>query len=300
MPNIIELTSDNTEVRLDKFVAEKIPTLSRVKVRELIDGGFVKVNGKAVKPSYLLNTGDRIIAEIPLPPPSKHPAEHIPLKVIYEDEDLAVIDKPPGLTTHPAPGHPDGTLLNALLAKYPELAEEGGERPGIVHRLDKDTSGLMVVARSRQAQAALSAQFKERAVTKTYLVLVKGKLEPRSGIIEAAIGRHPANRKKMAVTEDGREAKSQYRVIQYYKGYTFVEVRIFTGRTHQIRVHLAAIGFSVVGDETYGMKSELFPRQFVHSHRLSFKQPKSGAILNFTSELATDLAAGLAKLSPLS
>ncbi|PPD58230.1 RluA family pseudouridine synthase [Dehalogenimonas etheniformans] len=300
MPEKIELISDNTEVRLDKFVAEKIPTLSRVKVRELIDGGFVKVNGKAVKPSYLLNTGDRIVAEIPLPPPSNHPAEHIPLKVIYEDEDLAVIDKPRGLTTHPAPGHPDGTLLNALLAKYPELAEEGGERPGIVHRLDKDTSGLMVVARSRQAQAALSAQFKERTVTKTYLVLVKGKLEPRSGIIEAAIGRHPANRKKMAVTEDGREAKSQYRVIQYYKGYTFVEVRIFTGRTHQIRVHLAAIGFPVVGDETYGMKSELFLRQFVHSHRLGFKQPKTDALLSFTSELAPDLAAGLAKLSPLS
>jgi 23S rRNA pseudouridine1911/1915/1917 synthase len=285
---------------LDKYVAEKTPDLSRVQVREFIDGGLIKVNGKTVKPSYLIKIGDRIDANIPPPPSNKHAAEDIPLTVIYEDEDLAVINKPPGLTTHPAPGHPDGTLLNALLARYPELKEESGERPGIVHRLDKETSGLMVVARSRQAQAALSDQFKERQVTKTYLVLVKGKLEPRSGIIEASIGRSSIDRKKMAVSDTGREAKSQYRVIQYYKGYTLLEVRIFTGRTHQIRVHLAAIGFPVVGDDTYGASAELFPRQFVHSHQLSFKQPKTGQILSFTSDLAPDLAEGLAKLTPIS
>ncbi len=299
MAGKIDLISEAIGLRLDKYVAEKTPELSRVQVRELIDGGLLKVNGKVVKPSYLIKIGDRIEAEVPPPPPNGHAAENIPLTVIYEDKDLAVIDKPPGLTTHPAPGHPDGTLLNALLARYPELAEEGGERPGIVHRLDKETSGLMVVARSRAMQAALSDQFKERQVTKAYLVLVKGKLEPKTGIIEAAIGRNPADRKKMAVSEAGREAKSQYRVIQYFKGYTFLEVQIFTGRTHQIRVHLAAIGFPVIGDETYGVMSDLVPRQFVHSHRLSFKQPNTGEMLSFTSELPADLAAGLARLKPI-
>ncbi|APV43533.1 23S rRNA pseudouridine(1911/1915/1917) synthase [Dehalogenimonas formicexedens] len=299
MPEKITLISDASEVRLDKFATGKIPAMSRARIRELIDGGSIKVNGKTAKPSHLIKAGDQIEIEIPPSPSGNHGAEPIPLTIIYEDADLAVIDKPPGLTTHPAPGHPDGTLLNALLGRYPELQEDGGDRPGIVHRLDKETSGLMVVARSRQAQAALSQQFKDRQVIKTYLVLVKGKVEPERGIIEAAIGRHPGNRKKMAVTEDGREAKSQYQVIRYYRGYTLLEVRIFTGRTHQIRVHLAAIGFPVAGDETYGMKSELFPRQFVHSHRLSFTQPKTGTALSFTSELAPDLTAGLAKLTPL-
>jgi 23S rRNA pseudouridine1911/1915/1917 synthase len=189
--------------------------------------------------------------------------------------------------------------LNALLARYPELAEGEGDRPGIVHRLDKETSGLMVAARSRKAQAALSEQFKERQVTKSYLVLVQGRVEPKTGIIEAAIGRHPVNRKKMAVTEAGREARSQYKVIQYYKGYTLLEVRIFTGRTHQIRVHLAAIGFPAVGDDTYGAASEFFKRQFVHSHKLSFRQPETGETLSFVSELPPDLALGLARLTPI-
>ena len=298
MTRLVELVADAGIGRLDKFIAGKIPDISRVRIHELIDSGLVTVNGKDVKPSYLPSLGDRIVVNIPPPPPSGHAAENIPLKMIYEDKDLAVIDKPSGLTTHPAPGHPDGTLLNALLARYPELAESGDERPGIVHRLDKNTSGLMVVARSRQAQAALSQQFKDRQVVKTYLVLVKGRLEPKTGIIEAAIGRHPIDRKKMAVSDSGREAKSQYRVIQYFKGYSLLEVRIFTGRTHQIRVHLAAIGFPVVGDETYGVVSELFQRQFVHSHRLSFKQPNTGEMLNFSAELPSDLAESLTLLEP--
>ena len=299
MPSKIEIISDASEVRLDKYVAEKIPDLSRMRVRELIDSGSITVNGKTAKPSYLIKTGDRIVADVPPPPPTVHVAENIPLKIIYEDDSLAVIDKPPGLTTHPAPGHPDGTLLNALLGRYPELSEGGGERPGIVHRLDKDTSGLMVVARSREIQGALSEQFKERQVTKAYLVLVRGKLEPKTGIIEAAIGRSMIDRKKMAVSETGREAKSLYRVIQHFKGYTLLEVRIFTGRTHQIRVHLAAIGFPVIGDQTYGVASEFFPRQFLHSHRLSFTHPKTGNTLSFTSELPPDLSDGLAGLTPI-
>jgi 23S rRNA pseudouridine1911/1915/1917 synthase len=300
LDRLIDLVAEENAagIRLDKFIAGQLPEMSRVRVRELIDGARVKVNNKEAKPSYPVAAGDKIVVAIAPSPSSRAVAQNIPLKVVYEDRDLAVIDKPAGLTTHPAPGHPDGTLVNALLARYPELAGGEDDRPGIVHRLDKDTSGLMVVARSRQAQAALSDQFKQREVTKVYLVLVKGRLEPKNGIIEAAIGRHPVNRKKMAVTESGREAKSQYRVIQYYKGHTLLEVRIFTGRTHQIRVHLAAIGFPVAGDETYGLKSEMFPRQFVHARRLSFKQPTTGDTLEFTSELPPDLAGGLACLTP--
>ncbi len=291
-----EFIADDNGIRVDKFIAGKISELSRVRARELIGAGLVMVNDKTIRPSQLLKTGDRIKLTVPPPPPSGHAAENIPLKVVYEDKDLAVIDKPPGLTTHPAPGHPDGTLLNALLARYPELSQGEGDRPGIVHRLDKDTSGLMVIARSRQAQAALADEFKRREVTKVYLVLVKGHVEPSSGVIEAAIGRHPVNRKKMAVTEGGREARSQYRVTKHFKGYSLLEVRIFTGRTHQIRVHLGAIGFPVVGDNTYGVRSEIFPRQFVHAHRLSFKQPFTGQTLDFTSELPADLAVPLSRL----
>ncbi|AKG52939.1 ribosomal large subunit seudouridine synthase [Dehalogenimonas sp. WBC-2] len=296
MTRIVDLTTDSPGVRLDKFIASQIPELSRVRVRELIDQGLVTVNKQQVKPSQLLKTGDAVTVAIPPPATSEIIAENIPLNIIYQDADLAVIDKPAGLTTHPAPGHSAGTLLNALLAYFPELAGEEGDRPGIVHRLDKDTSGLMVVARSRRSQAALSDQFKHRQVTKVYLVLVKGRVEPSNGIIEASIGRHQVNRKKMAVTENGREAKSQFHVVEYFKNYTLLEVRIFTGRTHQIRVHLAAIGYPVAGDQTYGVKSEYFPRQFVHAHRLSFTQPTTGETLSFTSELPPDLAVPLSRL----
>jgi 23S rRNA pseudouridine1911/1915/1917 synthase len=292
----LELVAETGGLRLDKFVSEKDPELPRVRVRALIEGGQITLNGRQVKPSHLVKTGDRIEVTIPPPPPSDIIPEAIPLRIIYEDNDLAVIDKPAGLTTHPAPGHLGGTLLNAIVSLYPELSEAEGDRPGIVHRLDKDTSGLMVIARSRRAQAALSDQFKRREVTKVYLVLVKGRVEPTAGIIDAAIGRHPGTRNKMAVTESGREARSQYLVAKYFKHYTLLEVRIFTGRTHQIRVHLSAIGYPVVGDETYGVRSEIFPRQFVHAHRLKFKQPSTGAILEFTSELPPDLAAPLSRL----
>ncbi|MEL7562677.1 RluA family pseudouridine synthase [Dehalogenimonas sp. 4OHTPN] len=296
MDRRLELVAEAGGLRLDKFIAGKDSGLSRARVRALIDGGQITVNGGKVKPSHLVKEGDRVEVNIPSPPPSGITPEAIPLRVLYEDNDLAVVEKPAGLTTHPAPGHPGGTLLNAILSRYPELAEAEGDRPGIVHRLDKDTSGLMVVARSRQTKAALSDQFKRREVTKVYQVLVKGRVEPSAGIIDAAIGRHPVARKKMAVTEFGREARSQYLVAKYFRHYTLLEVRIFTGRTHQIRVHLSAIGYPVVGDDTYGVRSEIFPRQFVHAHRLKFKQPSTGAILEFTSELPPDLAAPLSRL----
>lgn len=291
------MIADISGNRLDKYIAGQIKELSRVQIRELIDNNWVTVNGLQVKPSYQLDSGDRIKLVIPPPPPSGTAAENIPLKVLYEDNELAVIDKPAGLTTHPAPGHASGTLLNALMSRFPELLNEGGERPGIVHRLDKNTSGLMVIARTRQAQAALAEQFKKREVTKVYLALVKGTVEPSEGIIEAPIGRHQQQRKKMAITGNGREARSQYRVIKRFKNCTLLEVRIYTGRTHQIRVHLKSIGYPVIGDETYGIMSEKFSRQFLHSHRLSFKQPSSGCVLSFTSELPPDLSIPLSSLT---
>jgi 23S rRNA pseudouridine1911/1915/1917 synthase len=292
-----ELVADREGWRLDRYLAEKLPDRSRASLQELIREGFVTVNGRPARPASPLKPGDRVTVELPPPAPTTATAEDIPLTVIYEDEDLAVIDKPAGLTTHPAPGHPAGTLLNALLSRFPELRDSGLDRPGIVHRLDKDTSGLMVVARSRQAHARLSDQFRNREVTKIYLALVRGCVEPAEGIIEAAIGRHRTQRKKMTVSEQGREARSRFKVIRRFRNHTLLEVRIYTGRTHQIRVHLAAIGHPVIGDATYGAESADFPRQFLHAHRLGFRHPADGREMSFTSELPADLAGPLERLT---
>ena len=292
-----ELVADREGARLDRFLADAMPDRSRVSLQELIREGLVTVNGRTARPSSPLKPGDRITIELPPPAPTAAVAEDIPLTVVYQDDDLAVIDKPAGLTTHPAPGHPAGTLLNALLSLFPELADTGLERPGIVHRLDKDTSGLIVVARSRQAHARLSDQFRNREVTKVYLALVKGRVEPAEGVIEAAIGRHRTQRKKMTVSEQGREARSRFKVIRRFQNQTLLEVKIYTGRTHQIRVHLAAIGYPVIGDATYGAPSPDFPRQFLHAHRLGFRHPATGDEMSFTSPLPPDLALPLARLT---
>lgn len=230
----------------------------------------------------------------PPPPLSSLSPEAIPLDILYEDDDLLVVDKPAGLTVHPAPGHPSHTLVNAILSHLPELADIGDSlRPGIVHRLDKDASGIMVVAKNNTAQLNLIDQFKAHSVAKTYLVLVKGQLTPESGIIEAPIGRDPRNRKRMAVVTEGKEARTRYNVVRYIANYTLLEVRTETGRTHQIRVHLAAIGYPVVGDNVYGAKSAFLSRQFLHACRLGFNLPSSGEYVEFTSELPPDLAQAL-------
>jgi len=205
-----------------------------------------------------------------------------------------VIDKPAGLAVHPAPGHPGHTLVNAVLFHFPHLADIGDSlRPGIVHRLDKDTSGLMLVAKNRIAQANLINQFKARSVSKAYLALVKGHLTPERGVIEAEIGRDPRNRKRMAVVSGGREARTEYQVVQYTGDYTLLEIRPETGRTHQIRVHLVAIGYPVVGDSVYGVKSPHLSRQFLHACRLGFKLPSIGEYAEFTSQLPPDLQQAL-------
>lgn len=292
-----EFFADVSGERLDRFVAAKHPALSRTQAQRLIDGGHVIVNGRPARSGLKLTIGDRVRVTIPSPPPSPLEPEALPLKIIYEDADLLVIDKPPGLTVHPAPGHPTGTLINAILAHYPRLAEISDSlRPGIVHRLDKDTSGLMLVAKNTAAQLNLVEQFRARTVKKTYLALVRGKLKPETGIIEAAIGRSSADRKRMAVVKEGHEARTRYQVIKYLDGYTLLEVMPETGRTHQIRVHLAAIGYPIVGDAVYGVKSPYLSRQFLHAHKLSFKLPSSGNQVEFKSELPEDLVRALREI----
>jgi 23S rRNA pseudouridine1911/1915/1917 synthase len=289
-----QYTADTAGVRLDRFVAASCPELSRTHAHKLITAGLVKVNGEVSRASRILNTGDVVdVVILPEPAPTLSP-EAIPLGIIYEDDDLLVIDKPAGLAVHPAPGHPGHTLVNAVLAYLPDLAiDDDTLRPGIVHRLDKDTSGLILVAKNRVAQANLSAQFKSRSVKKSYLVLVKGKLTPENGIIEAAIGRDPKNRQRMAVVSRGREARTEYSVIRYPGNYSLLEIRPQTGRTHQIRVHLAAIGYPVVGDATYGVKSPHLARQFLHASKLGFKLPSSGKYVEFESPLPLDLSGAL-------
>ncbi len=297
MDRSYSLTADG-DARLDKYVCAKLPELSRTRVQRLIAEGNITVNGQSAKPGLRLSPGDRIDISIPPTPPQELKPEAIPLEIIYEDDDLLVVDKPAGLTVHPAPGHPAHTLVNAILAHFPHLAEIGDAlRPGVVHRLDKDTSGVMLVAKNSVAQADLARQFKSHSVTKAYLALVKGKLTPESGIIEADIGRDPHNRKKMAVVAEGREARTEYRVIKYIGGYTLIEVMPETGRTHQIRVHLAAIGFPVVGDKVYGVKSPHLSRQFLHASRLGFKLPSSGEYVEFESALPADLEQALEAIS---
>ncbi len=293
MEKTYSFVADKPVTRLDKYVCEKCPELSRTRIQKLIDEGYIIVNKQRSKPGLKLNSGDKVNIIIPISHSPLSP-EAIPLAIIYEDDDLLVIDKPVGLTVHPAPGHPSHTLVNALLSRLPDLPDTGDSlRPGIVHRLDKDTSGIMVIAKNSAAQANLISQFKARSVTKAYLTLVKGHLTPESGIIEAPIGRDPRNRKRMAVVAEGREARTQYRVIEHIGDYTLLEVKPETGRTHQIRVHLSAIGFPVAGDTTYGVKSAYLSRQFIHASRLGFKLPSTGEYVEFESELPPDLEQAL-------
>ena len=295
----LELTADRGGERLDTFIARRCPELSRSHARRLIDEGLVSVNGRQAKPSERVTAGLSVNVTIPPPETITLVPEAIPLTIIYQDGDIIVLDKPAGLTVHPAPGHPSGTLVNALLAACPDLRGIAGTlRPGIVHRLDKDTSGLMVVAKNDRAQRALQRQLKDRDVRKTYLALVRGVPAPREGTIASPIGRHPKNRKKMAVVADGREATTRYRVREEIAGgqYSLLEVEPVTGRTHQIRVHLAAVGHPVVGDATYGRPSAAVGRQFLHAHKLAFAMPLGGRTVEFESPLPADLREALSQL----
>ena len=294
MDKVYSFIADKPGVRLDKYVCDKLAELSRTRIQRLIAEGYITVNDQVAKAGLRLNAGDRLKVIVPPVPPSQLVPEAMPLNIIYEDDDILVIDKPAGLTVHPAPGHPSHTLVNAILSRFPHLADISDSlRPGIVHRLDRDTSGVMVVAKNSRAQAKLVEQFKTRSVVKAYLVLVKGRLTPENGIIEAPIGRDPRNRKRMAVVGGGRQARTDYQVIKYIGEYTLVEARPETGRTHQIRVHFSAVGYPVVGDKVYGVKSPYLSRQFLHASRLGFKLPSTGEYMEFKSELPPDLAQAL-------
>lgn len=291
-----ELTfeADASGERLDRFLDRRCAELSRSRIQALILEGSVTLDGKATKPAARLREGQVVALRLLKPQVSELKPQRIPLSIVQEDSDLLVVDKPAGMTVHPAPGHPDGTLVNAVLAHCPDLQGIGGTvRPGIVHRLDKDTSGLMVVAKNDRAHRSLSEQLKARAFTKAYIALTHGNVTPAEAIIEAPIGRSSANRQRMAVTERGREAVTRYRVLNHYAAHTLVDVRPTTGRTHQIRVHFASLGFPLVGDGTYGRADHRLRRHFLHAATLGFAHPSNGEYCEFTSALPEELTAFL-------
>ncbi len=287
--------------RLDRALVKLVPGLSRTQAQERIRAGSVLVNGRQGKPSSILESGQSLTVLAPasgqgsVAGAEAPEAEDIPLNVVYEDDDLLVIDKPAGLVVHPAPGHERGTLVNALLAHVPALETgEDPRRPGIVHRLDKDTSGLLVVAKTGPAHATLAEQMAQHSMVKRYLALVEGYLDVPEGVVEAPIGRDPRYRQRMAVTSDGRDARTRFRVLRQAKGRSLVELELETGRTHQIRVHLAAIHHPVVGDTTYGRPQKpLPPRQFLHAGHLELRHPASGEWMTFDAPLPPDLASFL-------
>ncbi|OIP26843.1 MAG: RluA family pseudouridine synthase [Chloroflexi bacterium CG_4_9_14_3_um_filter_45_9] len=293
----IELVTPMPGIRLDKYLVQTLPQFSRSYIKKLINQNYILVNGRSTKASQKLSEADRIT--VTLPTSSTHPPpEPIPLTIIYEDKEIIVIDKPAGLTTHPAPGHPDHTLVNAVLSHCPGIARSSNSmRPGIVHRLDKDTSGLIVIAKNDFSRRYLAEQFKNRTVKKEYLVLVQGKVSPKQGIIDAPIGRDTYHRKRMTIVEKGKEAKTEYKVREYLGNYTLLEVIPLTGRTHQIRVHLSAIGYPVVGDPVYGVKATFLNRQFIHAYRLGFCLLSTNQYREFTSPLPPDLEQALQSLA---
>jgi 23S rRNA pseudouridine1911/1915/1917 synthase len=292
---------ETTGGRVDRFVADA-SGLSRSYVQKLISEGRVTVAGLPIKSNEQVVPGEIIELEVPDPIALELQAESIPLSVVYEDEDMLIIDKPSGLVVHPAPGHSSGTLVNALLARDTEYGGIAGVmRPGIVHRLDRDTSGLLMVAKNDIAQASLMAQLKARSVKKTYLALALGLVAANVGRIEAPIGRDPHHRTRMAVVPAGREATTGYRVRERLAGWTFLELDLITGRTHQIRVHLAAIGHPLAGDPIYGTgTSRRGPdgsgRLFLHSWRIELKAPGDGHLIQATAPLPPDLEAVLGDL----
>lgn len=274
-----------------------MPELSRSRVHKLIEDGNVQVAGRPSKPALRLEAGAAVTVRVPPPVVATAAPEAIALDVIFEDADLVVINKPAGMTVHPSPGHPSATLVNAILAHCGDLSGVGGVlRPGIVHRLDRDTSGVIVVAKNDAAHQALARQLKDRRVEKTYVALVEGTPKPAHGIIDAPIGRDPRKRQRMAVVARGREAATGYGVLERFRGASLVEAQPRTGRTHQIRVHFAAIDHPVVGDRVYGKGSPLVGRQFLHALRIGFEHPRTHESVEFQAPLAPDLDAALREL----
>jgi len=315
MKRTVELVVEGEgRTRLDRYLMTRLEGESRTSIQRLIVGGHVRLEGKHLKPSAFLRPGDRVRVEFPDAVPSQLEPEAIPLEIVHQDPGFLVISKPSGMVVHPGAGRRTGTLVNALLALQGDLSGVGGaERPGIVHRLDRETSGLLVVARTDAAHRNLSAQFSQRQVKKVYRTLVWGEPVPSRGRIDAAIGRHPVSRTRMAVRQaGGRSAITEYETLERMAGFAFLNVQILTGRTHQIRVHFKHRGHPVVGDSEYGgnrfssiKRPELrdplmaFGRLALHAHRLEFRHPDSGAPLRFEAPLPADFSLLLERLRGL-
>jgi 23S rRNA pseudouridine1911/1915/1917 synthase len=304
---IFQVHEADTDTRLDTYLAARIEDWSRSRLQRLIDDGDVLVNGHTVKPSYKLKTKDEIEVELTPPPSANFTPENIPLEVIFEDDDLIVVNKPAGLVVHPAAGINSGTLANALAYHFTQLSSLAGTvRPGLVHRLDKDTSGLLVVAKKEDVHEKLAEQFRAREVFKSYIALVHGVVKENSGTIDQPLARDPRNRTRMAVVRGGRPALSLYRVRRQYNRVSLLDVEIRTGRTHQIRVHLARLKHPVVRDDVYGggrdnsvqdpkLRAAIrkLGRQFLHAEQLGFRHPRNDEPMRFSAPLPQELAAFL-------
>ena len=299
-PILLRASEESKNQRLDAFLASSLDGLTRSQATRLIESGEVAVNGRAVSKSYKLAGGEDIAVTLPEPEPVEAVPQDIPLDVVYEDADVIVVNKPSGMVVHPAPGHPDGTLVNALLYHCAgTLSGVGGAlRPGIVHRIDRDTSGLIIAAKNDAAHQYLSAQLADHTLARTYECIVVGALREDRGTVDAPIARHPADRKRMAVVAGGREAVTHWEVIARYPGYTHVRCRLETGRTHQIRVHMAYIGHPILGDTVYGAKKEVpgLTGQCLHAVGLRFLHPRTHEVVELSCPLPEEFTRMLQKI----
>ena len=299
-PILLRASEESKNQRLDAFLASSLDGLTRSQATRLIESGEVAVNGRAVSKSYKLAGGEDVAVTLPEPEPVEVVPQDIPLDVVYEDADVIVVNKPSGMVVHPAPGHPDGTLVNALLYHCAgTLSGIGGAlRPGIVHRIDRDTSGLIIAAKNDAAHQYLSAQLADHTLARTYECIVVGKLREDRGAVDAPIARHPTDRKRMAVVAGGREAVTHWEVIARYPGYTHVRCRLETGRTHQIRVHMAYIGHPILGDTVYGAKKEVpgLTGQCLHAVGLRFLHPRTHEVMELSCPLPDEFTRMLQKI----
>jgi len=298
----LDSSKDDAGKRLDQFLHDKLPQYSRSRVAEWIDDRRVQVNGAPGKRSYLLKGSERIEVEPAGLPPLRAVAEDLPLEILYEDTDVIAINKPAGMVVHAGAGRHSGTLTNALVHRFGKLSEVAGDlRPGIVHRLDRFTSGVILVARTDAAHRHLAAQFAGREVEKIYLALVHGSVKTEQGRITKPISRDPIHRTRMTTRlASGRSAITEYKVLRRFEGFTYLQVKIGTGRTHQIRVHLASIGHPVAGDKLYGAPAAELPRFFLHAHQIAFTSPTSATRVTITAPLASELQQFLDSLAALS
>ena len=303
MNNIIVIITQESADRIDALLAQNVPELTRSAAQRLLEAGAVSVDGRAVKKNHKCSAGERIELSLPETQETELRPQDIPLDIVYEDEDVVVVNKPRGMVVHPAPGHPDATLVNALMYHCGDsLSGIGGEkRPGIVHRIDKDTSGLLIAAKNDNAHLNLSAQLSDRSLSRVYEAVVRGNFREDCGTVDAPIGRHPTDRKKMAVTDkNSRAAVTHWEVIARYRGYTHIRCRLETGRTHQIRVHMAHIGHPLLGDQVYGAPGpdKGLEGQCLHARELKFIHPRTGEPVHIQTELPPYFLDVLKKLVP--